>query len=88
MRVAIIVSDGTRPIPVSEIPEVPLSCLKDSGISCRKISIVVGLSAYESMDRKPLESLLSNTTSHYKVVQHNARMNNLVVIQISGEERP
>ena len=42
-RVAIIVDDGTRPTPVTEILEVLLSRLVDNGFSRENIGIVLAL---------------------------------------------
>lgn len=86
--VAIIVDDRTRPTPVAEILGVLLSCLKDNGISRQNTSIVVALGTHEAMNREALESRLgTGVTSYYKVVQHNARQNDLVPIPIPGEKR-
>jgi nickel-dependent lactate racemase len=87
-RVAIIVDDGTRPTPVTEILKVLLSRLVDNGFSRENVSIVLALGTHEAMKREELEARLgSDVVSRYKVVQHNAWQSDLVPIRIPGDEK-
>jgi nickel-dependent lactate racemase len=83
--IAIIVDDSTRPTPVAEILATLLSLLKESGFPAEDITIVVAIGTHETMKKEALEARLGKAVlSQYKVVQHNAKANDLVPIQLPG----
>ena len=85
--IAIIVDDGTRPTPVTEILGVLLPYLMDHGSLRAGIAIIVALGTHEAMNRKDLEARLGKgVVSKYKIVQHNAWLSDLVPIRIPGDE--
>ena len=85
-NIAIIVDDGTRPTPVTEILETLLPYLVDHGSSRANIAIIVALGTHEAMNRKDLEARLGKgVVSNYKIVQHNAWQSDLIPVKIPGD---
>jgi len=86
--VAIVVDDATRPTPVAKILGTLLAYLEESGFSREKVTIVVAIGTHETMEKEALETRLGKgVLSRYKVVQHNAKQNNLVPVQIPDDGR-
>src|SRR5208337_1872022 len=72
-RVAVIVDDGTRPTPASEILAVLLPHLIEAGCPKEATTIVVALGTHTAMKKEELEAKLgAQVASTYRVVQHNA----------------
>jgi nickel-dependent lactate racemase len=87
-RVAVIVDDGTRPTPASEILAVLLPHLIEAGCPKEATTIVIALGTHAPMTQEELASKLGAlVASTYKVVQHNAWQADLVPVQIPGDER-
>ena len=87
-RVAVIVDDGTRPTPASEILAVLLPHLIEAGCPKEATTIVIALGTHAPMKKEELEAKLgAQVASTYKVVQHNAWQADLVPVQIPGDER-
>jgi nickel-dependent lactate racemase len=86
--IAVIVDDATRPTPVAKILGVLLSHLSESGFSRENITVVAAIGTHETMNKEVLEARLGDgVLSAYKVVQHNARQNDLIPVQIPGDKR-
>ena len=87
-RVAVIVDDGTRPTPASDILAVLLPHLIEAGCPKEAVTIVIALGTHTPMSKEDLERKLSaDVASTYRVVQHNAWQADLVPVRIPGDER-
>ncbi|HUJ69596.1 MAG TPA: lactate racemase domain-containing protein [Syntrophorhabdales bacterium] len=87
-RVAVIVDDGTRPTPASEILAVLLPHLVEAGCPKEAATIVMALGTHAPMSKEELEKKLgADVTSAYRVVQHNAWQDDLVPVKIPGDAR-
>ena len=87
-QVAVIVDDGTRPTPASEILTVLLPLLIEAGCPKEHITIVMALGTHVAMTQEELAAKLgAGVVSTYKVVHHNAWQGDLVPVRIPGDER-
>ena len=87
-QVAVIVDDGTRPTPASEILTVLLPLLIEAGCPKEHITIVMALGTHAAMTQEELVAKLgAGVVSTYKVVHHNAWQGDLVPVRIPGDER-
>jgi len=85
-RVAVIVDDGTRPTPASEILAVLLPQLIEAGCPKEATVIVVALGTHPAMTGEELALKLgAEVASTYRVVQHNAWQDDLVPVKTPGD---
>jgi len=85
-RVAVIVDDGTRPTPASEILAVLLPQLIEAGCPKEATVIVMALGTHPAMTGEELALKLgAEVASTYRVVQHNAWQDDLVPVKTPGD---
>lgn len=87
-KVAIIVDDGTRPTPVSQILDVVLQELDELGVPPDRTTIVVGLGTHERLSEATLRARLgADVVSRYQVVQHDARQGDFMTVEVPGRRK-
>jgi nickel-dependent lactate racemase len=80
-KVAIVVDDLTRHTPVKDLLPGLLEVIENKGVPKKNVTIVIGTGTHRPMDEKELsERLGEKVAKTYRVENHDARSNSLVVM--------
>ncbi len=86
-KIAIIIDDCTRPTPAAAILSVLLPYLVENGHPRQKVTIVVAVGTHVPVSPEDLRAKVGeDVAADYRIVQHNARQEDLVPIHVPGEE--
>lgn len=70
-KIAIIVTDISRPVPYKDILPVILKELKESGISDHKISIYIATGAHRPNSDKEISEVFGPLRDRFQIINHN-----------------
>jgi len=80
-KVAIVVDDMTRHTPISDLLPGLLKVIESKKVPKGNVSIVIGTGTHRAMDQQEIEARLGEEVARaYRVVNHDARSKDLVVM--------
>jgi len=80
-KVAIVVDDMTRHTPISDLLPGLLKVIESKKVPKGNVSIVIGTGTHRAMDQQEIEARLGEGVARaYRVVNHDARSKDLVVM--------